>query len=216
MKLLIFAMLLLCGAAHADGIQIEASVGHTQFGKTENGIWYQNGFDHTLDLQSNSWSVGVTGYATSWMRWRAQWSQLGTISTNAQGVADANYNGYDGCRGPCWNVNTYKTEGSLRGLSLTLAPEMYIGGGIKGFVEGGIFYNLTKFDAVAGETANTLYWNNQYREGLNLGTQIGVGIDYKGTQIVLTYYKADAPTDDPNAIINRTGDVLNLSLRQRF
>tara|TARA_R110000868_G_scaffold211993_2_gene462023 strand:+ start:5809 stop:6459 length:651 start_codon:yes stop_codon:yes gene_type:complete len=211
------AIILAALSIQAHAVDLELSLGHTQFGKTENGIWYQNGFDHTLDLDSNSWSIGVTGYATDWMRWRAQWTQLGTMATWAKGVNDANYNGGGAsCYDPCENHKTYKTEGSLRGLSLTLAPEMNLGMGVKGFVEGGVFYNLTKFHAEASEGGNHFTYQNEYREGWNWGTQLGVGLEYKKTQLVVTWYKADAPTKDENAIISRSGEVLNVAIRYRF
>ena len=210
------AIILAALSIQAHAVDLELSLGHTQFGKSGNGIWYQNGFDHTLDLESDSWSIGATGYATDWMRWRAQWTQLGNMSTYAKGVPDANYDVHGGCHEPCDNIDTFKTEGTLRGLSLTLAPEMHIAGGVKGFVEGGVFYNLTKFYAESARKPDKFTWQNEYREGWNWGTQLGVGLDYKGTQLVVTWYKADAPTKDENAIISRSGEVLNVAIRYRF
>lgn len=212
----IIAIILAALSMQAQAIDLELSVGHTKFGKTGNGTWYQNGFENTLDLKSTSWAVGVSGYATDWMRWRAQWSNLGKLSTFAKGVNDPNYNGVDNCYDPCENHKTYKTEGGLSGLSMTLAPEMHIAGGVKGFVEAGVFYNMTKFYAEASEDGNKFTWCNEYREGWNWGSQLGAGLEYKGTQLVFTWYKADAPTKDENAIVNRSGEVFNVSIRQRF
>lgn len=199
----------------ASALDLELSIGSTKFGKTDNGIWYQNGFDHTLDLQSPSYSIGVSDYVSPGTRWRLEYTRLGNTSTKARGVADANYNGVDGCNGPCWNVNHYHTSGSVRGFSATLAPEWNIGGGFKVFAEGGVFVYLPKFVVQAGET-ECVEWQNEYREGWQAGLQLGGGIQKGKTQFVLTAYNIDAKTPDENAIPNWQKWAVNAKIRQLF
>jgi hypothetical protein len=68
----------------ATALEFEASIGYTQFEKPDNGIWWQNGFHHTLDTSSPSYSIGVTDRFDSGLRWGATYVNLGTISTSAQ------------------------------------------------------------------------------------------------------------------------------------
>lgn len=214
MKHIIFIAIAFFSMA-ANALDLELSVGTTKFGQTDNGIWYQNGFDHTLDLQSPSYSIGVSTYLTSGMRGRLEYTYLGNTSIKARGVADANYNGVDGCNGSCWNINHYHTSGSVRGFSATLAPEWSVGGGYKVFIEGGLFVFLPKFVAQAGET-EAVVWQNEYREGWQTGLQLGGGVQHGNTQFVLTAYNVDAKTPDENAIPNWQGLAFNVKLRQLF
>jgi hypothetical protein len=217
MKCFIAGLLLaLCGPVMA--LDYEVSIGNTQFTPTPNGIWWQNGFAHQLDMNSQSYSLGITDRFNNGLRWRAAYTRLGNTYSNTMAVSDANYNGVDGCRQPCtetpWAV---KGEGSIRGYSFTLAPEIYLGYGFKGFLEGGLFLFLPKFMASCGRTMSgpmydCIEWNN----GWQVGPQIGVGIEYSKTQLVWTTYRVDAPEPRPDYIPNWMGWAMNVSLRQRF
>jgi hypothetical protein len=216
MKALVLHLLFLCTCAHA--VDFEASIGTTQFQQTPNGIWWQNGYDHQLDLSSQSFSIGITDRFANGLRWRVAYTRLGNTYSNTMAVSDANYNGVDGCRHPCtekpWAV---KGEGSVRGYSFTVAPEMSIGYGVKVFIEGGAFVFLPKFEAYCGKTMDTAgALCIRYANGWQIGPQLGAGVDYKGTQVVWTAYQVDSPTPDDQAIPNWRGWAMNISLRQRF
>lgn len=196
------------------GLTAEVSVGTTKFGKTDNSIWYQNGYHHTLDLQSPSYSLGLSGYLTSSTRWRVEAGRLGQVSTEAQAVSDANYNGVDGCKHPCETPVTVRTEGSIRGISFTLAPE-FTSWGVRWFVEGGAILFWPSFTAGVSESPNThMSWGLHYKEGPQLGGQFGGGVHlWKNVQFVLTVYGIDTKVSNPDAITNNKGPALNAKLR---
>lgn len=226
MKFLLSLALLFCGTVHANsikdwldlhGLTIEASVGHTQFTKTNNTLWYQEGFTHQLDMQSQSYSIGVSGYVADSTRWRVEYTRLGNVTTQADAVSDANYNGSNGCKNPCDPLSIMRTEGSVRGFSFTLAPEMRVSPNIKLFVEAGAFVFLPKFYADSTYPGAANYrWTNEYRAGWVTKPQIGIGGSYKNMQLVLTAYNVDAPTPDVDAIPNWSGWAYNIKGRYQF
>ena len=199
---------------------IEASVGSTQFQKPDNGIWWQNPFENTFDLQSPSYSIGVSGYVYPSVRGRVAYTRLGNVTGYAIATPqDAQYNGVDGCVGPCPVMSAFRTEGSVRGVSFTLAPEWNVSPGVKVFLEGGAFVYLPKFKADVGSCTTPACaptWFNEYREGWQVGPQIGGGVEIDKVQLVFTLYKIDTPTPDINATTNFKSWAANVSLRYRF
>lgn len=227
MKKILFALsLVLCLNAQANSIadwfatrtmSIEASVGHTLFQKAKNGIWWQNPFPHSFDTQSNSFSLGLSDYAFGTTRWRVEYTRLGNISSDALGVSDANYNGANGCIGPCDPFGRFRTESSVRGVAFALDHEISLTGQTRLLIGGGAVYNLPKFYAEAAACEScAVTWRNEYREGWQWGSMVSIGIEHDKTALIVTRYKLDAPTGDPNAIVNYGNKTWNLKLRQRF
>lgn len=205
---------LLAGSFGAQALDLTGSVGHTMTTRTDNGIWRQDGFPYSFDYTSQSYSVGLSGYAFSQTRYHLEYTRLFQVTAHAKGVPDDVYNGSNGCVAACPPLSDFHTEGSVRGFSATLAPEWSVGGGYKVFVEGGAFVFLPKFLAQAKDATTADYtWQNEYREGWKAGPQLGFGGEYKSTQLVLTAYYVDAPTPDWNAIPNWTGWAYNARLR---
>lgn len=224
-KILFIVGLLLCGAAQANsikdwldlhGISVEASVGNTQYTKPNNTIWYQNEFHNTFDLQSSSYSIGITGYLLPSTRWRVAYTRLGQVSSVARATSDAIYNATNHCTTGSCPLNTYRTEGSVRGYSFTLAPEMQMGS-FKVFAEAGAFVFLPKFIATI-DNCSAASCIQQFSEGWRAGPQIGFGAEYRPTktQLVVTAYRVDAQTSNVDAITNWQGWAMNAAVRQQF
>lgn len=223
MKRILFTLsLFLCLNAQANsisdwfamhGLTAEGSIGWTQFGKTNNSVWYQNGYEHQLDLQSQSWSIGVSKYVLPRTRGRIEYTYLGNVTTQAMAVQDPDYNGVDGCRYQHCHANFFHTEGSVRGVSFTLAPEMVVGDK-KVFIEAGAFVFLPKFIATVSPTrgASPVIWK-EYSESWQVGAQLGVGVQHKNIQFVLTAYNTDSKTPDVDAVPNQQGVAYNAKLR---
>ena len=213
------AVFLALFALSAHAWEVEASVGQTQYQGPPNTIWHQANFPNTFDLKSNSWSVGVTDYLAPQVRWRAAFVNLGNTSSSAQATSDANYNSTNHCTtGPC-PLNTYRTEGSIRGFSFTLAPETRISPTMKAFVEAGLFVFQPKFYADVATCANcTPFDRQQYSDGWKVGPQIGFGVEHvpTKTQVVLTAYRVDTPSQNEAAVPNWQGWAINVALRHTF
>lgn len=212
----IVAFILSASSWLAHALDYEISAGHTTFQKPPNTIWYQREFPHIFDLNSGSYSVGVSDYMTSTIRWRAAYTRIGDVLSDAQATSDAIYTATGHCVTGVCPLNTYRTEGSVRGFSLTLAPEKQVGG-VKVSVEVGAFIYMPKFYAeVAGCASCTVTDRKEYSEGWKVGPQIGVGVEYQRVALVLTAYKIDAPTPDVDAVPNWGPWAANVSMRVRF
>ena len=99
---------------NAQAQEVEIAGGITQFGKTDNGTWYQEGFDHTIKVTSPSLSIGVkTDYL------RAGYTYLGHASSSALAVSvDSNYNEHTAnhCNGECLPLAHWNGHGDVSGL----------------------------------------------------------------------------------------------------
>lgn len=96
---------------------IELSLGATKFGQVPDGIWYQEKFEHHLDLTSLSRSIGISGDS-----WRTGYLWLGKSSSNSLAVAaDNNYNSKNPptyCNGKCWPLSHWYGSGDVDGFYL--------------------------------------------------------------------------------------------------
>lgn len=90
-----------------DLFQFEAGVGGSAYRDNGNGFWYQDGFEHRLQLTAPAFEAGMTGNVFDrnyWgLDWHFDWAWLGTIHTQAMATpSDANYNvATQSCNGKC-------------------------------------------------------------------------------------------------------------------
>lgn len=125
--ILISVLLLLFSSPSQAGIEI--GIGTTHFGKHGDGVWYQESYGpYTLNINSPTLSIGVTGRATDWMKWRAGYQYLGRYSTSCECTSDRAYEellrGND-VGGP---TSTYSTRGDIHALRASLLPETRVYG----------------------------------------------------------------------------------------
>ena len=104
--------------AHAASIEVGAGVARST--TQGNGVWYQEGFPHSLDLQSPAFLIGVTGDLTPTLAWHVDAVSLGSYSVNSQDTPnDANYSG-SGYKGTPLPLAHYIGSGSVYGIAATL------------------------------------------------------------------------------------------------
>lgn len=115
---------------NSNASEITVGVGQSLYLDRGNGIWYQNGFQHDLDLKSNVWSITVSDNITDGLDWDVGFISLGTVHSNAIATpSDANYNGATGsCVGKCWPLSNFVGEGKSSGFTLDLSPFTYVHG----------------------------------------------------------------------------------------
>lgn len=91
-------------------VAVELSVGRTQFRQAEDGLWYQSEFDHSIDLNSTSWAVGI-----KYENWRFGYEHFGSVKSHALATAsDEDYlNG-----APYWPLSNWYGQGETRGIYL--------------------------------------------------------------------------------------------------
>lgn len=218
-RIALILSLLLCGTAQAtslrdwipvDNLSLTIGYGYVEYGRTDNGTWWQNGFENTRDMTSQSLSVGLSHEVTNKWVVGIEAKRLGQTSIRAKGVPDANYNGYDGCIGHCTGMQSYYTEGSVSGVSVDAMYRVPLGAGFTGLIGGGVFAHWPKAWASNGISPGWVY---QYREGMQIGPQVQAGVQYDKTQVLLTYYSVPAPSGDINSPVNWSRQIVEIKVR---
>ena len=183
----LIALIVLLFSTTASAWQFEAGIGQTTYNPVANGTWYQDGFQHTLNLKHSSFMLGVTGRVNSWLIWHTDYEYLGRASENSWDTpSDANYNPStpNHCNGPCLPLANYVGHGRVQGVALTLAPEYRLKDGLRVFANIGPFlYRSTWHEAVYNWFGQTVYLNHHTR--WQIGAKLGVGI--RGRHIGLEY-----------------------------
>jgi len=161
--LTLFGFFVLCFGAQADTLKLkldlELSIGITKFQQQTNGIWYQEGFDHSLKLKSASYSAKIFSHpsANGWQV-GVGYTYVGKAASEAVATAsDANYDPIKkACVGPCWPLSHWYGAGTVQGVSL-LARKNFESGW---YVEGGLMasratYSVNIPDWIACATCAT-------------------------------------------------------------
>ena len=217
--LAVFAVLALIATVPVQAANFEMAVGESEFNSQPNGVWYQNGFAHSLGLNSPSLSIGATGYATDWMRWHAGYTYLGQASSTAIAVSsDAIYAKYGGNSAKYWPVSHWNGSGDVNLLYATLAPE-YKSGDFTFAIEAGFTaykptWAVNSPDWIPCATCATQNITPTHHGVIQLGETIGFSLKYGDTSIVFSRYTISASGDQWPAIY--TGHTDNLSIRHQF
>lgn len=193
-------------AMNSYAINYEVGVGQMYATTPVNGLWYEKGWWNEWNTKSNSAYVGVTD-TLDWssryfsrVRWRVGFQYLGQVSSDALVTNDGDYNGVNGCvPSGCTSMVRMKTEGSVRGVMATLAPEWYLGGGRTVYVEGGVFAYVPKIDVWFADTRTPNDENHyEYKGGVNASLVLGIGYSIdKRWSISFRAYGIDATNDKP-------------------
>lgn len=116
------SLLLLIPVAHASP-KIEIGAGASYAQTFQDGIWYQEGFPHTLNLRSPIFLIGVTDAITPNLRWHVNWVHLGRYGMTALATShDNHYNPTNSthCNGPCLPLLHFAGSGTVSGIAATL------------------------------------------------------------------------------------------------
>lgn len=233
-RIILCLALLFAGSAQANsiadwlavhGLQVEAGIGQSSTGMPPNGIYWQRHDDgqgyHHFSLRSDNYYLGVTGYATSWMRWRAGYMYLGTFRSSALAVQDERFSGTGCVPAGCGAWRHYITEASYRGALLSLAPELRLGD-YKLFVEAGVFLYIPKMDitTLRDDQAPVEVGYYHYKSGWMASPMLGAGVEHTrtGTQLALGLQQiniVNTPRNDDVAL-NTTNVVATVMLRKSF
>ena len=210
--------LALSAATLAHAWDFEAGVGASTFDDHGNGTWYQEGFDHTLKLKSPALMVGLTGEATNWLRWHADYVYVGTVSSNALATpVDSNYNQQThACNGSCVAMSRFVGGGNLNGVKLTLEPHFDYRGWQFGAEFGPFIYRPTwretVYNWVPGPGVEPSTIEVKTNQSIHVGAVVGASVSYKRLSVVYNHFFATARgTQFPP--IWKSADMLMLSYR---
>jgi hypothetical protein len=225
--------------AHAESFfEIEVGIGGSAYQHGPNGLWYQDGFQHELDLTAPMFEVGFTGdayQAAHWgISWHLDWAWLGTIHTDAM-VPSANTNTTSGhwdgpdlvgvntsnpCSGPCNNLSDFKGTGHDQGFFAAVEPHLDFGGWRFG-IEGGPYLHRSTW---AEDVANWVPYagaaprGNQvhYAPKWVLGWMAGASIEHDHLSITYQYFHNSSPGSADNSYVPIWKATHVLMARYRF
>lgn len=217
--LFVFIFMLLSGISNAA--EWEIGIGRTVFQPSDNGIWWQQGLDHHLNMESNSLQLGRTGRFDNGLRWRASYVYLGDVNTWGVATTDADFSGNGCISNPCAAKDTFIGRGSVDGFQFSLAPERRYGA-VKLFVEAGVYAFIAHLRmTVVGNQWHTqpdvVTWFDKGRaENWSVRAMYAIGIEYDKWQLVASGYGVDPWHEDGDTIPNYQGYAYNVTLRRRF
>jgi hypothetical protein len=195
------ALLSAACAPHANAASVEVGAGIAQAQTHGNGTWCQEGFAHTLKLQSPAFLLGVTGDISPRVRWHVDAVSLGTYSVDSWDTpVDANYNAATAnhCNGTCLPLVHILGSGSVYGIAATLEAHT-TGDWQLGVAAGPFLYRATwnlsvpNWQAATGSPGN-VDWNSSggvlysYQNHWALGYTVGASISHGPLAITLAYY----------------------------
>lgn len=179
---------LIVGAAAQT--RVEAGIGMSMAKKPPDGMWYQDGLAHQLQLKDRSYSFGLSGDTPiKGLRWSGKYFNLGQFASHAEANADDND---DASRRGKANVNpadcpikfaadchyNWNGSGGVRGLLASLGLELFSVGPVKIGLEAGPFiYKATWREVVSPiDCPGNKCWEMQIdkRTGLQVGPEFGL------------------------------------------
>lgn len=196
--------LVLSSSAHAQSwFQFEAGIGGTAYEKGGDGLWYQDAFQHKLELTAPAVKFGITGDLLTRPRWGVAWHAdyvwLGTVHTQALATpSDANYNIHTkSCVGPCWPLANYLGSGHDAGFALTVEPYYDIGPWRVGLEIGPYIHryswavDVMNWRPSADAPPSNIHVDNKPR--WVLGATAGLSASYRNFSIEYQYFYNPAP-----------------------
>lgn len=116
---IVACFLFFCASAQAMHVEVGAGVSRAL--TNGDGTWYQDAFPHTLNLNSLSGMVGITGDVTEHFAYHLDGVWLGRFGENSQDTPnDGNYRKGVGCVGKCLPMANYIGSGWIAGIAPTI------------------------------------------------------------------------------------------------
>lgn len=191
----------------AHSMDFSASIGQSQTQRPGNGVWYQEGYPHDQQLNSNSFRVAVSERLSRNLKVELDYTNFGMIAGSYFAVSDENYSsggstttGNPPCRQPCEAVRPGSLTAKAQGVGLSLMPEYHFSSRWVGFARIGAVYYHAKTDV-----RNANFQSNQLpdpnpqlgnyrmkRNGISPYYGLGIGYNVTKTAMVSAEY-AQAP-----------------------
>lgn len=208
-------LLLLCSSTAWAGVEV--GIGDTFMRAQQDGVYYQNGFPHRLNMHSPAVDLAYANYVLPWMRYRVGYQYLGRVTSNAWVVnSDWAYGAYGaGAMQHVAGLKMYNMTGvgTVQELYVTLAPE-YKFEDYAFFIEAGptLYKPTWKVTWIQqGQVFNYAWHNSQ----IEVGVMASIGVRYNHTSLVLTMQPwIKTHGDEYPALYN--GRATTLWLKQEF
>ena len=217
---------------HADSVSdylnFEIGAGVSKYSLLGDGIWIQQGMEHSLGLSAPVLSAGFTG--SIWQRdswgidWHVDYVYLGHVSSQCECTpVDANYNLSSHTIKspmpvPVPNAN-FVGNGNAQGVALTLEPYLRYHGWRIG-LEGGLFPYRPAWDVsvygwsdTPGLPTKTVQAHTP--RGIRIGSLVGLSVGRGPLSVSLQYYFLPTRSDDAHPPAIWKGATV-VQMRYRF
>lgn len=177
-SILALALLPLC----AQAADIEIGTGATRYKTAHDGLWYQDAYPHTFDLNDVPVSIGVSGERNG-LRYRAEYISLGWLYNSAQWTSDANY--YAGTPAPAITYGVGR--GSASGILLSVSRPVNLSG-LPLYVEAGPWFYVPKWKISTYDIATGVHGCEcETPRTWHAGPALGFGIRGDGIDLSVKY-----------------------------
>jgi hypothetical protein len=180
MKTIIMVLALLSFPAAADW-SFEVGTGMTTYKTAHDGLWYQEQYPHSLDMESVPLSLGVS-YGRKDMRFRAEVISLGWVYSSSQVTSDFNY--YTGNHIPPGGV--MKGRGEATGLLLSVSKDVPIFG-LPLYAEAGLWSYKAKWKVSAYTFDRSKEAELGEEPDFRFGPAVGIGIRHGALDVSIRY-----------------------------
>jgi len=173
--------------------QWEVGIGSGYTTTMGNGTWYQEGFEHTLDLKHATWKLGVTDKINDSWNWHVAYVNLGVNHSNA--IAADRDEDYSPVTQTCvptgCNLARYVWSGSTNGIEAT--AEWHTNGPVQFGVFGGVFVfkpisRVSVTGWKASPTAQPQNFDIDSNNGLRPGAVVGGLVRFKDFDLSIQRY----------------------------
>lgn len=162
---------------NAGAQELSVGLGDSIYKDRGNGFWYQDGFEHTLDLKTANAEINLDGNILNHLDYDTGYVYLGSVHTQAIATStDANYDASkNSCRGICLPMSNYVGSGHNQGFVLGLKPVFTISS-LKFSLIGGFYFNRNTWTENIhynsnGQTVsnnNDPHWSRNYYGGASI------------------------------------------------
>jgi hypothetical protein len=199
--------------AHAESFfHAEVGLGMALSRDMGDGTWYQTGVaKHSETLNTPAYMVGVTGDATDWLAWHADYVYFGQQSASCVCVPDSAY-----------NAQTHKASepgyipfngfGHIQGLTLTLEPYT-TWHGYRFAMEGGGWLSWASWHETHIDPALPGQVNISHRTQFSLSWLVGASVSRGNLSVSYRYYRQPQQWNPYPALVTGTHMIM---VRYRF
>jgi hypothetical protein len=205
-----------------QAVQAEIGVGLSDYNRTHNGTWYQDGFAHKTPMTTGDFSVGIVDNVSDKVQVHAGIQDLGTVSSVA--LATASDSNYAVCRDNhklCWPLSTWYGKGGAVQAYATVSDEKKVAG-VPVILEAGVTafrptWKETIPNWISSPTATPQLVSVNHDPTLQYSPKFGAGVRLsKNLTLMLDVEVIAARGDQFPAIYSDSGPTYTLEFRQQF
>ena len=207
------ALIALIVSVPAYAVDLEMSVGQTQYTKVDNTNWWQagpasQGFSDNFNLTTTAFTIGITDKYSQHVNWRVGYADLGRATSVAMATAtDSMYNISTQSCNPGCRMNKFVGNSDSDGVYATAQYITDVGL----FAEAGLWIYRNNLNMTA--TSGVGLYSVPAEDTFQVGPVVGVGYKKNNVSIAATVYEVQRTGQWPGIF---TGYASVVSIRYKF